>query len=141
MYIWTCKFFCINIDIYLHPYTYMIYTGYFHPDLPAITAAMATVNSLYSYTWDIMMVHIYIYMFTYIHTYFIYTKLMIIFICMYIFLFIYLFIYMCIFLFIYLYITIMYDLLYTVDFFSVYTCIFHICKFKYIYTLIYRIGD
>jgi hypothetical protein len=29
--------------------------GYFHPDLPAITAAMAAVNSLYSYTWDIMM--------------------------------------------------------------------------------------
>jgi EXS family len=24
--------------------------GYFHPDLPAITAAMATLNSLYSYS-------------------------------------------------------------------------------------------
>jgi hypothetical protein len=33
----------------------MYISGYFHPDLPAITAAMAAVNSLYSYTWDIMM--------------------------------------------------------------------------------------
>jgi len=29
--------------------------GYFHPDLPTITAAMATINSLYSYLWDVCM--------------------------------------------------------------------------------------
>lgn len=29
--------------------------GYFHPSLPAITAVMATVNSLYSFIWDIVM--------------------------------------------------------------------------------------
>ena len=28
--------------------------GYFHPALPSITAAMATINSLYSYLWDVI---------------------------------------------------------------------------------------
>ena len=29
--------------------------GYFHPDLPAITAVMATINSLYSYSVRIVL--------------------------------------------------------------------------------------
>jgi len=28
--------------------------GYFHPALPSFTAAMATINSLYSYLWDVV---------------------------------------------------------------------------------------
>jgi len=29
--------------------------GFFHPDLPVITAVMATINSIYSFLWDICM--------------------------------------------------------------------------------------